>query len=122
MACRTAIHLWTVALGLACLWMVGCGSGDGDTPPPSDEERLKPSTRLWPDVPPPPAPRQNVKGSLKPPAEESEKGEGGKAEDAGESSGGAGADEAPAAEEADSDAGTGESSDTDAWDTTSGGA
>ncbi|MEA3368187.1 MAG: hypothetical protein U9R68_08755, partial [Planctomycetota bacterium] len=66
MASRTAIPLWTVALGVVCLWAVGCGSGEGEAPP--SEETLQRPPRLWPDVPEPPEPRQGVTGSLTAPA------------------------------------------------------
>ena len=69
MRSRTAIPLWTVTLGMVCLWAVGCGSGEGEAPPPSKETLQRPS-RLWPDVPEPPEPRQGVTGSLTAPAGE----------------------------------------------------
>jgi len=67
MASRTAIFLWTAVLGMVCLWTAGCGSGEGESPPSSGEALQRPA-RLWPDVPPPPEPRQGVTGSLTAPA------------------------------------------------------
>ncbi|MFO8012275.1 MAG: hypothetical protein R6X20_03110 [Phycisphaerae bacterium] len=69
MASRSAISLCTVLLGAACLWATGCGSDEGEPPPTSGEELKRPS-RLWPDVPPPPEPRQGVTGSLTAPTGE----------------------------------------------------
>jgi outer membrane lipoprotein-sorting protein len=60
---RTATRLWAVALGLACVWAAGCGSGDTGTPAPSGDQLARPA-RLWPEAPDPPEPSPGVKGSL----------------------------------------------------------
>lgn len=67
MASRTAISLWTLALGVVCLWAAGCGSGEGETPaPPEEGQAFKRPTRLWPDVPPLPEPSADAGRSLEP--------------------------------------------------------
>ncbi len=95
MASRTAVFLCTVLVGMACLMAAGCGGEDGQAPP-TDEEQLERPSRLWPDVPPPPEPRQGVSGSLTPPTGEeaaqgategTEGAETGAGEDAGEGAG-----------------------------------
>jgi outer membrane lipoprotein-sorting protein len=70
MASRTAMFWCTVLLGVACLLAAGCGSGDSPAPPEGKKDTLERESRLWPDVPPPPEPRQGVTGSLTPPTGE----------------------------------------------------
>jgi len=66
MRSRTAILLWAAALGLASVWVVGCGSGEGEEPAPAEGRAFKRPTRLWPDVPPPPEPSADAAKILEP--------------------------------------------------------
>jgi len=65
MPLRRTVLLRLCLPALAGLLVSGCGGDGGDQPAPK-AETFQRTSRLWPNVPPPPEPSANASGSLQP--------------------------------------------------------